>query len=116
MGTVNICQPPGVWGRYPDSFKTLWDSTAKFYLTSNVKNYDTLENIFYRGTVIHAASSGSANIFDFKPASSKEYKFQAESKDSLCGYFEESFPIGFHVLTLVPTTSDNIMVSTVLVP
>ena len=116
VGIVTICQPPGVWGKLPDKFKSLWDSSVKFYLTSDIKNYDTLENVYLNGTVIHEASIGSTNIFDFKVESSKEYKFTADETNPICGYFKESIPIGFHVLTLVPTTTDNIMVSTVLVP
>ena len=116
IGIVTICQPPGVWGKYPDKFKSLGDSSVKFYLTSDIKNYDTLENVYLNGTVIHEASIGSANIFDFKVESSKEYQFTADEKNPICGYFAENIPIGFHVLTLVPTTTDNIMVSTVLVP
>ena len=119
VGIVSICQPPGVWGRLPDKFKSLWDSSVKFYLTLNINNYDTLENVYLNGTVIHEASNGSANIFEFKTESSKEYNFfndDPKNSQSICGHFKDSIPIGFHVLTLVPTTSDNIMVSTVLVP
>ena len=119
VGIVTICQPPGVWGKLPDKFKSLWDSSVKFYLTSDIKNYDTLENVYLNGTVIHEASIGSTNIFDFKVESSKEFQFSNDdpsNTQSICGHFKESIPIGFHVLTLVPTTTDNIMVSTVLVP
>ena len=118
-GVVFICQPPGVWGRNPDKFKNLWNSGVKAYLTSNVDNFHTLEKMYFNGTVLNEKSSGNSHIFDFKPEKSKELKLlndKPNDSQSVCSYFTETFPTGYHVLTLVPADSNNIMISTLLLP
>ena len=36
VGVSFICQPPGVWGRYPGGFKSMWENASEIYLTKNV--------------------------------------------------------------------------------
>lgn len=93
-----LCTPPGNWGKYPDKFKKFWDIGTKVYLTENV-------------------SDTKQFVFDASKAKAIEY-FHERPEDSqyICVNFKSNLPTGQHVITIVPTTEDNIMISYLLLP
>jgi hypothetical protein len=99
-GTAFVCEPPGNWGKYYAGFDHFWnpDLKTEMYLTKDVK--DTKD-------------------FVFKKETAEKVTFvQTETKDSqswLCVDIE-GLPIGSHVLTIVPTTDNNIAFSYLMLP
>jgi hypothetical protein len=101
QGKSFICQPPGNWGKLPNGFKNFWECDTKMYLTENVA--DT-----------------SKFVFDVSGANTKELKYNQrypqDSQMNLCVDFEDSLPLGNHVLTVVPTSTENIPFAYLILP
>jgi hypothetical protein len=116
-GVVFLCQPPGFWGKLPDGFKNFWDADTKIYLQHDVANFDKLQTFKelsepHSDNIFH-----SAYEFNMESAKVKTYtnKVPGDSQN-LCVQFDEKFKAGTHVLTIVPTTADNILISTIIIP
>ena len=178
VGVSFICQPPGVWGRYPSGFKSMWENATEIYLTKNVgvEKYDRLyidgalnigntnnnnnnnnnndnnnnnsTNTDSNNSINNSTNSSSnstdsnsnnnstsstsssnnnnnnnaensINTFKFSKDTATLIPIKADKPgDSqfVCASFTEKFPIGTHILTVFPTTGDNIMVATLLLP
>ena len=117
IGISFLCQPPGVWGKYPDGYKFWWLADTKIFLTKNVPDLQSKESYKdFDGDNDNGTFSGKINdnVFKFNEKESQEIKYT--SNDPLCGQFTEKFPIGDHVLTIIPTTNDKILVSYLLTP
>lgn len=116
-GVVFLCQPPGFWGKLPDGFKNFWDIDTKIYLSENVANSEKLQTF----KDIQEPSSDNADhvpfVFNMDSAKVKPYtnKNPGDSQN-LCVQFNERFLPGVHVLTIVPSSADSILISTILVP
>jgi len=93
-----LCTPPGNWGKYPDGFKKFWEVGTKVYLTESVTDP--------KGFVFDASKAKEIEYFHEKPADSQY----------ICVNFKANLPTGEHVLTVLPTTEDNIMISYLLIP
>lgn len=100
VGVAFLCQPCGNWGKLPNGFKYFWEIGTQIYLTKDIA----------------AIPEGQ---FNFSPEKATNLKYTNRApKDSqtICVDFEMQFPAGQHILTIVPTTKDNIMVSYLLLP
>ena len=116
-GIVFLCQPPGFWGKLPDGFKNFWDANTKIYLNSDVENYDKLQT-FKDLLEPNAVNAGHVPFnFNMDLGKVKAYtnKIPGDSQN-LCVQFDEKFKTGVHVLTIVPSTADNILISTIITP
>jgi hypothetical protein len=100
-GKSFICQPPGNWGALPPGFKNFWECGTKMYLTENVADVKNF-------------------VFNPNAGNTKELKynqrFPEDAQMNLCVDFEDSLPLGNHVLTVVPTTSDKIPIAYLILP
>ena len=116
-GVIFLCQPPGVWGKLPDGFKSLWDSGTKIYIAkdpANFDNYETLDDI-----QIPESAKANRVTFNLDTEANQILEFknpQAADSQYVCEQSTTKVSPGRHVLTVVPATKDNIMISTVLVP
>lgn len=98
-GFVHLCEPPGNWGKLPKGFKSFYkDSSAKAYITRNVASYESFQ--------FDATKATEMAIVDLNKGS--QYVCAEIGK--------EPTPVGTHVLTLVPMTEDNVMVSYLIIP
>lgn len=98
-GYIHVCEPPGNWGKVPKGFKSFYkDGTAKAYVTINVSTYESF--------VFDMAKATEVSIVDLNKGS--QYVCAEIGK--------EPMTVGKHVLTLVPMTEDNIMVSCLIIP
>ncbi len=97
-GTALLCQPPGNWGKLPNGFKTFWEVSTKIFLTANVVDMDK---------------------FVFMPSSAAIVKYSNRTKidhQPICVTLDNKLTPGNHVLTLVPTTSENVAFTYLLLP
>jgi hypothetical protein len=100
VGTGFLCQPAGNWGKYPTGFRSFWEINTQIYLTNNVNNSTgfkfNIDNSILM-PYINRAPSDSQNI---------------------CVEFLPKFPIGNHILTILPNndTNDKIMISYLIIP
>ncbi len=102
-GTFWLCEPPGNWGKLPRGYTTLWDGKTEVYITLNVNQTALLTNTF---------------VFDSTQATALTY-FNRNPKDSqvVCVDFHPyKVPLGSHVVTIVPKSSEQIMISTLVLP
>jgi hypothetical protein len=97
-GYVWLCQPPGIWGRYPKGFTSFWTDNTTIYLTENVQD---------------------PSSFTFDKSKAKQMRFtnfKPKDTQNVCVQFDEEFKTGNHALTIVPGSKDNIMISYILFP
>ena len=100
-GTGFLCQPPGNWGKLPNGFRNFWEVDTQVFLTTNVVDYKSFE-----------FSSTGPNTKMLRYTNRKPKDTQ-----TICVDFAPFiFPPGQHVLTVVPVSEANIMVSTILLP
>ena len=96
-GTVHVCEPPGNWGNLPDGFKSFYkDGNAKAFVT-DVSSYDNF--------VFDQSKAKEVGIVDLK-----------KGTQFVCAEIEGKFKVGKYVLTLVPTKTDKIMISFLILP
>lgn len=100
-GTALMCQPPGIWGKLPNGFQNFWECGTNIFLHLNV----------------NISKNSTSYVFRSEETKLMPY-IHKNGKDSqtICVNFLKEFPEGTHVLTVVPTTIDKIMVSTLLIP
>ena len=115
-GVIFLCQPPSTWGSLPDGFANFWDVPTRMYLTQNItassyERFQTLDEAMNPLT----AKPGRV-IFRLRSLTAKLIKFNNTDRDNFCSRSMVMVPPGRHVLTIVPATKDNIMISTVLLP
>ena len=115
-GVVFLCQPPPTWGALPDGFRNFWELPTRMYLTSNIsasiyERYESMEDALNPLT-----ATPDRLLFLLHSNSAKLVEFKNIDKENLCSQSMVKIPSGRHVLTVVPSTKDNIMISTVLVP
>lgn len=85
--------------RYPDSFKKFWEVKTKVFVTPNI-NKDI-----------------SSFSFDQSKATEVAYVHRKPADTQfICVDFVDKLPLGDSVLTVLPITNDNIMISYLLVP
>jgi len=102
-GTGFLCQPCGNWGRLPKGFANFWEVGTKVYLTRDVQ-------------------VAAGDSFSFKPSLPKteELKYtnrKPKDTQTICVDFAPFvFPPGTHVITIVPTSEQKIMISSLLLP
>lgn len=98
LGYVSICEPPGVWGSYPTGFKSFYkDNLARAFITK-VESYS------------------DDFIFDQSMASEVPIRDLNKGTQIICAEIATQIPVGKYVLTMVPTTEINIMISYLIVP
>jgi len=93
-----MCQPAGDWGRLPDGFKNFWEVDTKVYVTENVDSTDS---------------------FSFNPDKAKLLPYtnhNPKDTQTICVDFNDKLKPGNHVLTIVPTTEQKIMVAYIIIP
>ena len=104
QGHIMLCQPPGSWGKIPDSFASLWhNETVDIYITPNIEKIN--KDNFQFTTEIKAKSI-QYHVINPRP----------KDGQSVCGYTDKEVPIGSHVLTLYPLTTKIMMLSVILIP
>lgn len=116
-GVAYLCQPPGFWGKLPDGYKNFWDVDTQILLIRDVQDFEKLQT--FKDIAEPSAANAGHIPFVIKLEFAKVMKFTNKNpKDSqnLCVQFDEKFKTGNHVLTIVPSTTDNIMISTIIVP
>ena len=114
----------GVWGKYPDKF-TSFDGSgkSKAYLTSHQDvTYTTTTPTATTTTTPAAAAAASNNnnntfIFDINKAVYMPY-YKTYKTDKLCNEIggNKDIAVGEYILTIVPLTKDNIMISYLILP
>ena len=118
-GMIFICQPPSTWGTLPDGFKNFWDVPTRMYLTKNItlSNYDRFETI--EEALNPLTAQPNRLTFRLRRDSAKLVEFNNTERDNtqmFCSRSIMMIPAGRHILTIVPVTKDNIMISTVVLP
>lgn len=99
-GVAFLCQPCGNWGKLPNGFKYFWEIGTQVFLTK-----DTL-----------TVPEGKFQFSSEKAINLKYTNRAPKDSQTICVDFEMQFPAGQHILTIVPTTKDNIMISYLLIP
>jgi hypothetical protein len=98
LGYVSICEPPGVWGSYPKGFKSFYkDNLARAFITK-VDSYS------------------SDFVFDEFKAAEVPIRDLNRGTQIICAEIATQIPVGKYVLTMVPTTETNIMISYLILP
>jgi hypothetical protein len=78
-----------------------------------VEHVQVNTEVYLTGNVADA----SGFVFDASKAKKITYiNHKPKDTQTICVEFEEKFPAGKHVVTVVPTTEANIMVSSFLLP
>lgn len=116
-GTVFVCQSPGAWGKLPDGLVSFWDVDTEFYLSENVAAFGWLRSL--EDARKSKAVKADGPLFEFKKEQAKRiYFFNLNPTDgqSLCAQSVKHFPVGEHVLTMVPVSTANVMIATILIP
>jgi hypothetical protein len=116
-GIVFLCQPPGIWGKLPGGFKNFWDSGAHIYIAKDVTefdNYESFEDVLVPDNakadrVTYKLNNDASQIMEFRNP-------QSTDSQHVCAQSTAKVAAGQHVLTVVPISKDNIMISTVLLP
>jgi len=102
-GTFFMCEPPGNWGKLPPGFTTLWEGNTEVHITLNVEK-EILD----------------ADTFKFDAAKATKLSYTNRNpKDSqvVCvDFYPYKLPKGTHVLTIVPTSTGRVMISTLVLP
>ena len=102
-GTFFLCEPPGNWGKLPKGFTTIWEGKTDVYITTDVPEDVTKEDKF----VFEESKAKKLTYVNRKPTDSQV----------ICVDFDTyKVPKGHHVLTIVPNSEDNIMVSMLVLP
>ena len=103
QGTFFLCEPPGNWGKLPKGFTTLWEGKVQVWITLNVNS-----------------AAVEANTWKFEPNAAQQLTYtNRKPKDSqiVCVDFDPyKLPIGQHVISIVATSDDRVMVSTLVLP
>ena len=116
-GIVFLCQPPGIWCKLPPGFVNFWDSGAKIFIAKDVKEFDDYES--FEDVLIPDSARTNRVTYKLNYQDSQIMEFKNPlSTDSqhVCAQSTKKVSAGRHVLTVVPVTKDNIMISTVLLP
>ena len=114
-GTTQICIPPPLSNKYPSLIKPFWMVDAKIYLKTNVANWDNL-SLFTDGANGTLVRNVTGEIFSHQIEHSKLLSYNLSDVKDVCLALREEIPIGRHVLSIMATTTDNIFVSTLLIP
>ena len=93
-----MCQTPGNWGKLPDKFRSFWEVGTEVYL--DVGMHGWTEYKFDKSKVRRV------QYFNDKPQDSQH----------VCVQFTEKFPVGDHILTIVPTSESRVILSVLLLP
>lgn len=101
QGNSFLCQPPGNWGKLPSGFTNLWECGTEVYLTPDVPDSELQSFLFQKEKARRVSYT------------QKELK---DSQSWLCVDFDSPFPMGSHVLTVVPTTKQKIAIAYLLLP
>merc|ERR1711871_52676 len=99
-GYIFVCQTPGNWGKLPPGFTHFWDVNTPVYVQTNTE-----------GT--------SAYKFDANAVDTKSWSYFNDKPDDsqhVCVQFNNKVPVGSHVLTIVPISDKNIILSMIIVP
>ena len=114
----------GVWGKYPDKF-TSFDGSgkSKAYLTSQqdvTYTTTTPATTTTAATTTNIAATNNNNnnfIFDINKAVYMPY-YKTYKTDNLCNEIggNKDIAVGEYILTIVPLTKDNIMISYLILP
>ena len=101
QGNAFLCQPPGNWGKLPKGFTNLWECDTEVYLTPNVPDSELQTFVFQKEQARRVSYTQKA---------------PKDSQSWLCVDFDSPFPLGSHVLTVVPTTVQKITIAYLLIP
>lgn len=97
-GTGSLCQPPGNWGKLPDGFVRFFEVDTKVYITENVEDPDKF-------------------VFAVDKAKQLPYTNRnIKDTQTVCVHFNDMLSPGKHVLTIVPSTSENVAFTYLLIP
>ena len=101
-GTFFLCEPPGNWGKMPDGFMPFWEVGTKVYITKDAE----------------LGEGGTQFTFDESKAKVLSYtnRLPKDTQNVCVDFAPYKLPSGTHVITVVPTTDDRIMISVVLLP
>ena len=93
-----LCQTPGNWGKLPDKFKNFWEVDTEVYLDLGKHGWTDYK-------------------FD-KSSARRLFYFNDKPKDTqhVCAQLTEKLPVGMHVLTVVPTSENRVILSVLLLP
>lgn len=94
-GKIILCEPPGVWGKYPDGYSHIW-------------NRDDLD--------IKVLSRAPNNFFNFWKRKIHLLIDIIHEHESVCIVSKDSFDKGDYELSLHPKTERMILLSTVIIP
>ena len=99
-GYLYMCQTPGNWGKLPPGFTHFWDVETPVYLQLNTE-----------GTISYNFDSSRKDVklweyFNDKPSDSQH----------VCVQFVNKVTPGKHVISIVPISEKNIILSMLIVP
>jgi hypothetical protein len=98
IGISLLCQPRWDWGALPRDFENLWSGSTELYLSP----YPEKNEFAFRKTLAKQISFTQ--------------KFPEDEERATCVYIDDPFPVGTHVLTVVPTTKSKIAIGFLLIP
>ena len=102
-GPSFICQPPGEWGNLPSGFKNFWEVGTEVFLTPNTGD-------------LRGKEPASAFVFDTAKATKLSYtNRKPKDTQTVCVDLDKRLPIGHHVISIVPTQEQNIMIGLLLI-
>lgn len=99
-GILFVCQPCGNWGKLPQGFDYFWKVGTKLYLTENTS----------------VAPDGTFSFNADKAKSLTYTNHNPKDTQTICVDTDQPINAGNHLLSIVPTSSTNIMISYLLVP
>jgi hypothetical protein len=103
-GKITLCEPPGVWGKYPEGFSHLWSKTdvELSIITKSSKGFLSLLKTVGR---------------KFGPGPLKPRKFKiTHAHESICVISASSYAAGVYEVGVRATGASSILLSTVIVP
>lgn len=95
-GTITLCEPPGVWGQYPDGFSHLWSDEDV-----NIK----IESKGRKGGLFGLGRSAGAHSF-----------LSTHDHESVCIISKEAYEAGTYTISIQARGEKNIILATVITP
>ena len=103
----------GIWGKLPDKFTNFWEANTTVYLTPNIP-----PNAITKSMAVNITNNnGPLFVFHQMNATRIHYtNHRPTDTQTICVDFNLPITAGVHALTIVPTSEDKIMISTILLP
>ena len=103
--TIIILFVVGYFDTLPDGFKHIAEANTHIYLTKNVNNNIVTQKM--------RRNKISGEIFNYVESNAKLMKY---SVSDICVILDDIIPIGVHVLSIIPTQIQGIMITTIITP